>query len=147
MYPVYSLDNAINSFFKSQPSVTRRQCDELAVSLVGEPVNPTAIQGAFSYTVIAGVEQSKIVQFRSQDSVLDMETLKLARAIHGQVVAACTYHGNIGQSSSPLSVYVIEKLPGTTYIQARCINGLSAEPSLETASRQPNTVIGFARYV
>jgi hypothetical protein len=61
-------------------------------------------------------------------------------------VAICTYHGNIGQSS-PLSIYVIEKLPGTAYIQARCINGLSAEPSLEAASRQSNTVVGFARYV
>ena len=75
-----------------------------------------------------------------------METLKLARAIHGQFVAACTYQGNIGQSSR-LSVYVIERLPGTTYIQARCINDLSAEPSLEVVSPQSNTVIGFARYV
>ena len=72
-----------------------------------------------------------------------METLNLARAIHGQFIATCTYHGNIGQSS-PLSVYVIEKLPGITYIQARCINdGLSAEMSLEVASRQSNTVIGL----
>ncbi len=146
MYPVYSLDSAINEFFKSQSTVTRRQCDELAVSLVGEPVNPVPIQGAFSYTVIAGVKQSKIVQFRAQISVLDMETLNLARTIHGQLVADCTYHGNIGQSS-PLSVYVIDKLPGTTYVEARCIDGLSAELSLEAASRQSNTVIGFAKYV
>jgi hypothetical protein len=75
-----------------------------------------------------------------------METLTLARAIHGQFVAGCTYHGNIGQSS-PLSVYVIENLPGTTYIQARCINGVSAEPSLEAVLRQSNTVVDFARYV
>ena len=146
MHPIYSLDHTINSFFKSQSNVTQRQCDELAVSLVGAPVNPAPIQGAFSYTVIAGVKQSKIVQFRAQNSVLDMETLNLARAIHGQLVAACTYHGNIGQSS-PLSVYVIEKLPGITYIQARCISGLSAEPSLEAASQQSNTVVGFARYI
>jgi len=75
-----------------------------------------------------------------------METLNLARAIHGQFVAAYTYQGNIGQLS-PLSLYVIERLPGTTYIQARCINGLSVEPSLEVVSRQSNTVVGFARYV
>lgn len=146
MHPIYSLDNTINSFFESQSTVTRRQCDELAVSLIGEPVNPAPIQGAFSYTVIAGAKQSKIVQFRAQSSILDMETLNLARAIHGQFVATCTYHGNLGQSS-PLSVYVIEKLPGTTYIQARCINdSLSAELSLEAVSRQSNTVVGFARY-
>jgi hypothetical protein len=146
MHPIYSLDKTINSFFESQSTATRRQCDKLAISLVGEPINPAPIQGAFSYTVIAGPKQSKIVQFRAQSSVLDMEILNLARAIHGQLVAACTFHGNFGQLS-PLSVYVVEKLPGTTYIEARCINGLSAEPSLEAASRQSNTVVGFARYV
>lgn len=146
MYSIYSLDNTINSFFGSQSTVTRRQCVELAVSLVGEPANPAPIQGAFSYTVLAGVKQSKIVQFRAQSPALDMETLILARAILGLFVAACTYHGSIGQSS-PLSVYVIEKLPGTTYIQARCINGLSVEPPVEAALRQSNTVEGFARYV
>ena len=103
----------------------------------GRPVRaPCPMRGSrfphAGYTVIAGAKQSKIVQFRAQSSILDMETLNLARAIHGQFVATRTYHGNIGQSS-PLSVYVIEKLPGTTYIQARCINdGLSAEMSLET---------------
>jgi hypothetical protein len=65
MHPIYSLDNTINSFFESQSTVKRRQCDELAVSLVGEPVNPAPIQGAFSYTVIAGAKQARIVQFRA----------------------------------------------------------------------------------
>lgn len=131
---VYSLDDTINSFFESELTVTRQQCDELAVSLVGEPVNPAPIQGAFSYTVIAGTHQSKVVQFRAQTPILDMETVNLARAIYGQFVPACTYQGTIGQSS-PLSVYVIEKCPGSAYIQARCIDGLSLEPSLEEASR------------
>ncbi|RDL31052.1 uncharacterized protein BP5553_09841 [Venustampulla echinocandica] len=146
MYPIYSLGDTINSFFESQSTVTRRQCDDLAASLVGEPVNTAPIQGAFIYTVIAGLEQSKIVQFRAQRSVLDMETLNLARAIYGRFVAACTYHGNIGQSL-PLSVYVIENLPGTTYVQARCINGHSVKPSLEAQSPQFNIVVGFARYI
>ena len=44
MHPIYSLDNAINSFFESQSTVTRQQCDELAASLVGEPVNPAPIR-------------------------------------------------------------------------------------------------------
>jgi hypothetical protein len=83
MHPIYSLDNTVNSFFETQPTVTRRHCDELAVALVGEPISPTPIQGAFSYTVIAGVKQSKIVQFRAQISLLDIATLSLARAIHG----------------------------------------------------------------
>ncbi|KAI1322667.1 hypothetical protein F5Y16DRAFT_404216 [Xylariaceae sp. FL0255] len=76
----YTLDNAINTFFESHPSATRHQCDELAVSLIGEPINPVPIQ-------------------------------ELARKVHGRLVATHTYYGQIGQSS-PLSVYVMEKLPG-----------------------------------
>lgn len=143
MHPVYSLDNTINSFFESQSSVNRQQCDELAVSLVGEPISPAPIQGAFSYTVIAGANESKIVQFRTQSSVLDMETLNLARAIHGNVVTACTFQGNVGHPS-PLSVYVMDKCPGATYVQVRCI---CAEPSFDMALRQSNTVVGLAREV
>jgi hypothetical protein len=144
MPPLYSLDNAINRFFESESIVTRQECDEFAVSLVGEPVIPVPIQGAFSYTVTAGAEQIKIVQFRAQSSVLDKEALDLARKICGQFVAQCTYYGTIGQSS-PLAVYVIHKLPRVTYIQARCINGLSAEPSTEAILRQSNTAADFAR--
>ncbi|KAG9227987.1 hypothetical protein BJ875DRAFT_390338 [Amylocarpus encephaloides] len=99
MHPIYTLDDTINSFFESQSTVTRQQCDDLAVSLVGKPINPAPIPSAFSYTVIAGSKQSKIVQFLAQSSALDIETLNLARAIHGQLVPACTHHGIIGQSS------------------------------------------------
>jgi hypothetical protein len=53
MYIIYTLDSAINSFFETQTTVTWQQCDELAVSLVGEPVNPVPVQGEFSYTVVA----------------------------------------------------------------------------------------------
>jgi hypothetical protein len=146
MHTIYSLDDTIKSFFETQPGVTRQQCDNLAISLVGGPVSPTPIQGAFSYTVIAGVQQAKIVQFRAQSSVLDMKTLSLARAIHGEIVVACAYHGDIGQPS-PLSVYEMDRLPGTTYIEARCINGHSTEPSPETSLQHSNTVEDFARYV
>ena len=139
MPTIYSLDDTINSFFESQSAVTRQQCNQLAIDLVGEPVNPAPIQGAFSYTVIAGAKQSKVVQFRTQSSILDMESLKLAQTIYGQFVAGCTYYGNIGQSS-PLSVYVIEKLLGATYIEARCISSTSVEPSSEEKSRQFDTV-------
>jgi hypothetical protein len=146
MHTIYSLDDTIKSFFETQPAVTRQQCDDLAVSLVGGPVNPTPIQGAFSYTVIAGVQQTKIVQFRAQSSVLDMKSLSLARAIHGEIVATCVYHGEVGQPS-PLSVYEMDRLPGITYIEARCRNGHSIEPSPETAFQHSSTVVDFARCV
>ncbi len=72
MDPVlYSLEDTINDFFAAHAPVTRQQCDELAVSLVGGPINPVPIQGSFSYTVTAGAQQSKIIQFRDANSNLD----------------------------------------------------------------------------
>jgi hypothetical protein len=58
MDPVlYSLGDTISDFFASRAPVTQQQCDDLAVSLVGGPVNPVPIQGSFSYTVTAGSQQ------------------------------------------------------------------------------------------
>lgn len=71
MPTIYSLDDTIKEFFESNSAVTRQQCDELAITLVGEPINPSPIQGAFSYTVIVGAKQSKVVQFRTQTSILN----------------------------------------------------------------------------
>ncbi|KND87491.1 hypothetical protein TOPH_07899 [Tolypocladium ophioglossoides CBS 100239] len=115
---IYSLDDTINDFFASHAPVTRQECDEIAASLVGRPVNPVLIQGSFSYTVIAGAQQSKIVQFRDANSDLDTQILDLAQRIHGQLVAAYTFHGRVGQSS-PLTIYSMEKLPGTPYVSAQ----------------------------
>lgn len=94
---IYSLQDTINEFFASHASVTQQQCDDLAVSLVGGPVNPVPIQGSFSYTVTAGAQQSKIGQFRDANSDLDTDVLNLARQVYGQVVAAYTSHGEVGQ--------------------------------------------------
>lgn len=129
MPQVYNVDDSISDFFKSQASISREKCDALAVSLVGEPLVPVPIQGAFSYTVVAGPQQAKIVQFRSQSSILDMNVLRLAHKIHGRFTAQCTYHGSIGKETSPLAVYIIQKLPGLTYIEALSTNGVLCEPS------------------
>ena len=48
-----------------------------------------------------------------------VDLLHLARLIHGNVIASSTYHGYI-RHSEPLSVYIIKKLPGITYIES-CI--------------------------
>ena len=132
----YSLDSSIAKFFESRPPVTRSECDELAISLVGEPVFPVPIQGCFSYTVIAGAEQSTIIQFRAEEADLDTEILDLAQQIHGKLVPAYTYYGHIGQSS-PLSIYVIERVPSIPYIQAQ-FDYLTLHHS--------NTVSDFAMY-
>lgn len=54
MLQIYSLDHSADEFFTSQSSVTRQECDDMAINLLGEPINPTPILGTFSYTVTAG---------------------------------------------------------------------------------------------
>ncbi|KAK1763678.1 hypothetical protein QBC33DRAFT_213367 [Phialemonium atrogriseum] len=95
MTAYYCLHNAISLFFESNTSVTRQQWDELAVSLAGERVNPVPIQGTFSYTVTAGTHESKLFQFRVQDSSLDMDLMSLAKAVRPPLVADCKYHGTL----------------------------------------------------
>lgn len=140
----YSLKDTINDFFASHAPVTQQECDELAVSLVGGPINPVPIQGSFSYTVVAGSQQSSIVQFRDADSDLDVQILDLARQIHGELVAAYTFHGHIGQAS-PLSIYSMKKLPGTPYVSARSRYSKPVGTALQTNSQHTKTVVDFAR--
>lgn len=140
---LYSLEDTISDFFASHAPVTQQQCDQLAVSLVGGPVTPVPIQGSFSYTVTAGPHQSKIVQFRDADSDLDIRILDLARQIHGQLVAAYTFHGRVGQAS-PLAVYSMEKLPGTPYVSAQSRYCKPSGTSLQTNSQHSQTVVDFA---
>jgi hypothetical protein len=112
----YSLDAAIDSFFESNPTTaTRRQCDDFALAH-GTPVKPVQIQGMFSYTVLVGTD--KIFQFRVSSSSIDADLLKLVATTHGKLVPQYKYHGTVG-GSQPLSIYEMNKLPGTSYILAR----------------------------
>lgn len=147
MKPIpYSIEDTIHDFFTCHPTVTQQQCDKLAVSLVGGPVSPVPIQGSFSYTVTAGAQQSKIVQFRDVDSDLDTNFLDLARQVHGQVVASYTFHGKIGRLQ-PLSVYSMEKLPGIPYISAQSRYPKPEGTLLDIGSQHSNTVADYAMYV
>lgn len=117
----YSLEDTISQFFSSC-NVTRDECDRTAAELTGEYVKPVRLQGAFSYTVAGG---ELLVQFRVSESPLDTKKLCLAREIYGDVVPACVNRGVIGPPPS-LTVYVMDKVPGITYIEAplatlRCI--------------------------
>lgn len=75
-----------------------------------------------------------------------MDTLRLAVEIHAKIVADCTYHGSIGETS-PLAVYVMRKLPGVTHIEAQCTMGFTIQPSEEAEFRLRNTMVDLARFV
>jgi hypothetical protein len=139
----YSLDSAIESFFKSYTTVKREQCDEFALLRADGPIHPVEIQGAFSYTLTAGTDQSKIFQFRVHDSSIDLSLMDLAKRVHPQVVANCIYSGTIGLSM-PLHIYEMDILPGTTYIMAR---DTSVPQPQDAARRQCSTMQDFARYI
>lgn len=140
----YSLSTSISTFLSTHSSTTRSECDSLAQSLLHSPtISPVPIQGSFSYTVAS---PSQLAQFRSPTSPLDVEVLRRARSIHGSLVADTTFHGQIGQER-PLLVYVIEKLPGVTYLEWLMKGGLGRRLDGERYERQRGLVGDFARYV
>lgn len=130
---LYSLDDTINQFFVNCP-VTREECDRKAVELAGEAVKSVWLQGAFSYTV-AG--EKLLARFRVPESLLDTNILDLARKVHGSFVPVCLKSGVVGPAPS-LAVYVMEKVPGVTFIQVP--SEISHNPSW-----QEKTVSHFAR--
>lgn len=136
-YVVYSLDLAINDFFNSSTSATRQQCDEFAISRAGGVSTPLQMQGVCSYTVTAGPNRAKILQFREEDSIIDMANISLAKAVHPEFVASCKYLGTVGDSR-PLHIYEMDNLPGTAHVMARI--------PPDDMHRQCNTIKDLARY-
>jgi hypothetical protein len=139
MAAVYTLENAINSFFEIETTATRQQCDEFTLAHGGPPVTPVQIQGAFSYTVLVGVD--KVFQFRLPSSSIDLDLLDLATATHGTLVPACKPYGTVG-GSRPLRIYEMNKLPGVPYILAR---DTTIPQPLDSIARQRRTVTDMAR--
>ena len=136
-YVLYSPDGAIDEFFNSSTTVTRQQCDEFAISRAGGDSTALQMQGVCSYTVTAGLNNSKLFQFRDENSIIDMGNISLAKAIHPEFVASCKYLGSMGDSR-PVYIYEMERLPGTAHIMARI--------PPDDMSRQRNTIKDFARY-
>lgn len=137
---VYTLDNAIDSFFsEAGASSSRLECDEAARKRCGGEIRPVNIQGMTSYTVIAGPSGDKIIQFREKGFLLDMQMINLARETHKDVVASCSGLGWVGDpNGSQLAMYERDRLPGDNYIITR---------SSFTHDQQLNTVYSLARFV
>lgn len=148
MLSIYTLDGTISEFFATQSSVTREQCDKVASSLVGNPVIPTPIQGCFSYTVTGEAVQSKIIQFRAHTSLLDMSILALARDLHPQFVPSIDFHSTLGEGEAlPLSVYVMDKVPGDTSIVASFSDESTVEGRHKAESCRLSTIRDLATFV
>lgn len=113
------LDDEISQFF-SQASTTRAECDNLARTMFGGMVDPVPVQGGTSYTVVAGPNREKIVQFRYLDAQIDMRMLDLARQVHGDIVPEGAALGQIGNDAQQqLAIYQMARLPGENYAMVR----------------------------
>jgi hypothetical protein len=121
-------------------TVMSEQSQSYALSI---PQSPVPIQGSFSYTVVGG-SPPILVQFRAADSPLDKSLTHKARSIHGSLVAEITYLGSI-REKKPLSVYVIEKLSGVTYLQYKLAMGSRMRLSDNQYSNQKGLVEDIAR--
>ncbi|PTB73797.1 hypothetical protein M440DRAFT_1446253 [Trichoderma longibrachiatum ATCC 18648] len=125
----YTLDSAIENFFSEEgTSVSRAECDAFVRQRYGAAASPVAVQGLSSYTVIAGIGGDKIIQFRQRDSPLDESMLKIAKAVHGDLVPSCSHLGWNGDlNGSRLSIYEMNRLPGENYITTRSELSFSAD--------------------
>lgn len=133
------LDDEIGQFF-SQASATRAECDEEARTTFGGLIEPVVVQGATSYTVVAGLNREKVVQFRNMDARLDMKMLDLARQVHGDIVPAGAALGQIGDDMQrQLAIYEMDRLPGDNFFLVR--SSLAEEPR-----RQLATIHSLARF-
>lgn len=144
MAVTYSLDDSIATFLSRHTDTTRAECDALARSILqSSQVSPVAFQGSFSYTV---ADHVRVVQFRQTDSPLDLEVLDRAHTLHGSLVAKTSFHGRLGRDR-PLLVYVIEKLPGVTYLEYQLGGALRENLSEQQYRTQQTLVEDFARCV
>jgi len=100
----------MDAFF-SDKSTTQAECDRFAEALCGGPVEPVAVQGGHSYTVVKGGE---VVQFREKGSTLpDPENplFLVFTAANPGFVADHIGCGTIGT----LQVYRMPKLEGVSF--------------------------------
>jgi hypothetical protein len=125
----------IASFFSSNISATREQCDKHAAELLGGPVSATPIQGGTSYTVQRR-QVRKVVQFRA--SKLDIIHLGLIQQVYGKFVPRCLSHSLLGS----LHVYIWDWVSGPAFCRVRREMFI-----LDAEQRLSQTVQDFARSV
>lgn len=112
------VQNVVDSFFRKRRSPTREECNERALSLLGngaKSLRPVGTPGSLSYTVIGN---SSVISSRQEASRLDEDITKLARQIHGDLAPTGTYHGMISDAKLqvPLSIYSMPLLPGSAIL-------------------------------
>lgn len=139
----YNVHDAIATFFDAATDVTREECDRFTRDRHGCEPKAVPLQGMCSYTVAAGANDGHILQFRDENSPLDVKLLMEAKAAHPNVVSSIQHLGQLG-SSRGLHVYEMERLAGETYILA--VDNSLPQPD-DSKLRQMTTISDLAMYV
>ena len=122
---------AVELFFKGRKHPTQFQCDQIAHSIShASDIRNVETPGSMSYTVIctgrdAG-KQDLVVSFREREAYLDPSMGKLARAVHGDLVPAASYYGEVDGADPPLSIYTMPYLRGIS-----CLDALSWQVDMD----------------
>jgi hypothetical protein len=130
----------ISKFFEIHEPTTQQDCDQKAADIAGgSSIRPTIVQGVTSYTVLAGTDSQKTVQFRAPEDALDVNLMQYAQQTYGKrFVPGCESFGMLDQ----LQVYMMDRVSGVAF-------GV-AQPQLYNPGSYPllvRTVEDFATYV
>lgn len=105
------------------------------------------MQGDWSSTVYGGTRSDVVVQFRLRSYSLPLQVTALAKGIHGNLAPKTTFEGQLGDTSKEMvSVYVLERIPGVSYIEFVLAN-THDEDSDQNHSLRANLMGDLARYV
>jgi hypothetical protein len=161
-------DALITHFFSNMTDISRPRCNDIARNILGATtgVDALTVQGNFSYTVgridaTARSAGTTVVQFRPACFPLNLRTLSVAKAIHGDIVPDCEHRGLMMarvrldhrdrrtgelQRLNGVQIYVIQRLPGITYYEARTTQDrLRPQLSLQEYGWQCATIRDLAK--
>jgi hypothetical protein len=128
----------IAKFFEKNKPITQEKCQDTAAQIAGGSIVPTSVQGMTSYTVIAGNDSRKVLQFRAPGASLDMKIMARARDTYKDFVPTCEQRGCLGG----LSVYEMDAVEGVAFSIAQ--RNLCATKNYKLLER---TVHDLAKYV
>ncbi|KAL7945685.1 hypothetical protein V8C42DRAFT_344454 [Trichoderma barbatum] len=141
------MDGQIASFF-TKTSAARSACDTRAKELARGGVVLIELQGNCSYSVYAEPDFEYVVQFRLKSLYLKTKATILARKIYGTLAPRISFEGQIGgdiDGKEPLCVYLMNRMPGISYLEFILIHGFP-ENSQENFARCKSPLADVAHF-
>lgn len=138
---------AVEEFFQHRQIPQQAGCDEKAKGVTGaRSVRSVDAPGTFSYTVICSdcsAGQDVIVSFREPEALLKVDTMTLAKNIHGPLVPQVTDVGVIKDANPLLRIYIMQYLPGVP-----CLNIIRGDVHVDAIEQNRHCAFmkSLARY-